>query len=271
MINLVFYTNCQCRGIDFFLKKRLTEVTEVNTKHIENFTLIKDKLEIPIDVLKNTDLFIYQPIDRKHGPYSTDPDISGGIMSYLPSDCKKISFPYIYNSALWVFIPPAAIDGLIGEYVEVDKYENPQPIQRLKKLGHSLDEVLSMYSRGEIDFDYHNRFNKSIGILKEKEKHCDVKISDFIERNIRKQKLFFTQNHPTTCVFIHCVNQILSILGDDYMFDETLYPNNICNLAGRHPHTSYDLRHWGFEYKEEYVNDGNYIVHIKNIYNNYNC
>ena len=266
MINLVFYTNCQYRVLDYFIKNH---INKIETKHIENYSLIKNKNQIPFDILKQADIFIYQPIDKKHGIYSTDISVENNIMSYLSPNCKIISFPYIYNSSLWILIPPANADGYIGNYVDMDKYINREPIEKLKVKGYSLDEVLQMYSKGEIDFDYKNRFNKSIEILKKKEEICDVKVAAFIEKNIRKHKLFFTQNHPTTCVFIHCVNQILSILGHNHKFDEFSYPENICNLPGRWPHTSYDIKYWNFEYKNNNINNSWYIHHIKNIYNNY--
>jgi len=192
-------------------------------------------------------------------------------MSYLSPNCKIISFPYIYNSSLWILIPPSDGDGYIGNYPDMDKYINREPIEKLKVKGYSLDEVLQMYSKGEIDFDYKNRFNKSIEILKKKEELCDVKVAAFIEKNIKKHKLFFTQNHPTTCVFIHCVNQILSILGHNYKYDEFSYPENICNLPGKRPHTSYDIKYWNFEYKNNNINNNWYINHIKKIYNNFCC
>jgi hypothetical protein len=190
-------------------------------------------------------------------------------MSYLSPKCKTISFPYIYNSSLWVLICPANIDGYIGDYPDIDKYINKEPIEKLKIKGYSLYKVLEMYSKGLIDFDYENRFNKCIEILKKKEELCDVKVSDFIKKNIRKHKLFFTQNHPTTCIFIHCVNQILSILGYDHKYDEFAYPENIVKLSGKWPHTSYDIKYWNFKYKNNNINNNWYVKHIKNIYNNY--
>ena len=263
MINLVFYTNCQCRGLGYFIKKH---INKIDTKHIENYRLIKNKNQIPIDILKRADIFIYQPIDKKHGIYSTDISVENNIMSYLSPNCKIVSFPYIYNSSLWILLPPAHIDGYIGNYLDINKYINREPIEKLKTKGYSLDEVLEMYSNGLIDFDYENRFNKSIQILKKKEELCDVKVSEFIEKNIRKHKLFLTQNHPTTCVFIHCVNQILSILGYNHKYDEFAYPENICNLPGEMSHTSYDIKYWNFEYKNNNINNNWYVKHIKNIY-----
>jgi len=266
MLNIVYYTNCQYSGIDFFLKKY---IKNIETLYIENYTLIKNKNKIPVDILKNANIFIYQPIDKKHGIYSTDTIIENNIMSYLTPNCITISFPYIYNSSLWILIPPANIDGYIGNYPDIDKYINKESIEKLKIQGYSLDEVLVMYFNGKIDFDYENRFNKSIEILKKKEEICDVKVATFIEKNINKRRLFFTQNHPTTCIFIHCVNQILSILGHDHKYDEFAYPENIVKLPGEWPHTSYDIKYWNFEYKNNNINNNWYIDHIINIYNNY--
>ena len=260
-MNIVYYTNCQYRCLDYFLHK---DIKGLKTYHIENYSLIKNKEPIPLDIIKHADIFIYQPIDKRHGIYSTDENC---ILSHLPPDCKKISFPYIYNSSLWVLIPPASIDGYIGEYSGMDKYINKEPIGKLKAQGYSLDVVLQKYSDGEIDFDYENRFTKSIEILKKKEELCDVKVAEFIEKHIRKHKLFFTQNHPTTCVMVHCVNQILSMLGQDHKYDEFAYPENICNLPGEWPHTSYDVEHWNFEYDVGNINNDWYVNHIRNIYN----
>ena len=107
-------------------------------------------------------------------------------MSYLSPNCKIISFPYIYNSSLWILVPPAHVDGYIGNYLDINKYINRDPIEKLKIKGYSLDEVLQMYSKGLIDFDYENRFNKSIEILKKKEEFCDVKVAAFIEKKHKK-------------------------------------------------------------------------------------
>jgi len=79
--------------------------------------------------------------------------------------------------------------------------------------------------------------------------------------------MFLTQNHPTTCIFIHCVNQVLSILGDPTKYNEFTYPENLCNLPNKWIHTSYDKKYWKFEYPETY-NDDVYIGHITSIYNN---
>jgi len=168
IMKIVFYTNCQYRGIHLFLKKSL----DYTFVHIENYSLIRNKKDIPFDILKSADIFIYQPIDKKHGVYSTDQIIENNIMSYLQQSCTKISFPYIYNSSLWILLPPAIIDGYIGDYPDINKYVNREPIEKLKNNQHSLSEVLEIYKNGDLDFEYEVRFNKSIAILRKKESIC---------------------------------------------------------------------------------------------------
>ena len=263
-MNVVFYSNCQQSGLSYFLKKSIN----CYCNHIENYSLIKEKQNIPIHLLKNADIFIYQPIDKKHGIYSTDTSIENNILSYLPEYCKKISFPYIYNSALWILIPPADIDGLAGNYKGQGEYINKEPIIKLINQGYNLKTIIDKYKKGEIDFEYEARFIDSINILREKEMNCNIKVADFIEHNIRKKKLFFTQNHPTTCVFIHCVNQLLNILGINIQYNSDDYTENLVKLPGIHMHTTYDLQYWKFEYHVETCND-TYIPHIENIYKLY--
>ena len=264
-MKVVFYSNCQYNGLQYFLQLFNKYTFDI----IENYDIIKNKKPIPIDILNLADIFIYQHIDKKHGIYSTLNEIENNICSYLPDHCKKISFPYIYNSAFWILIPPAEIDNCIGNYVN-HKYVNSKSIELLKQKGKSLNEVIQMYNEHLIDFNYKNRFDNDIKILQEKEKCCDIKVSDFIINNKRK-KLFLTQNHPTSCVYVHCINQLLVLLKEEYEFDEFAYPENICNYPGEWFHTLYDVQYWNFEYNVTNINNDWYIQHITHIYNNYKC
>ena len=263
-MKICFYSNCQFKGIHTYLSTKL----DYDYEHVENYILIKQKRAIPVDILKSADIFIYQPIDKKHGIYSTDTNIENNIMSYLSPKCKKISFPYIYNSTLWILIPPSISDSMIGNYGEAGKYINGEPIEKLKIKGHSLHEVLEMYSDGKINFDFENRFNKCIKILKEKEELCDIKVSDYIIKNVRSKKLFYTQNHPSSHIFIHCVNQILQILSINDLYNVNQVKKGDVIGSGSWCSTSYDINYWKFTYKETPYDD-KYIGHITNIYNKF--
>ena len=193
-MNIVFYTNCQWRGIKPYLEK---VYPEANFCILENYEIINEKRKINYEILKKADIFIFQHIGKQHGLYSTNKDISGNILSYLREECVKISFPYIYNNSFWILIPPSHGDDFIGEVGNMNKYINIEPIKNLKKKGVSLADTLKLYKEGKIDFDFENRFNKSLEILKEKEKICDITVSDFIKENYKKHILFFTYNQTS--------------------------------------------------------------------------
>ena len=106
-MKILYYSNCQYVGIHYFLQQTIQAPIEIY--HLENYTLIKEQKPIPVDRISEADIFIYQPIDKQHGIYSTESTVKNNIMSYLKPNCKIISFPYIYNCALWCLVPPANI------------------------------------------------------------------------------------------------------------------------------------------------------------------
>ena len=136
--------------------------------YITNYDLIHNKKPINIDLIKSADIFIYQQINKIHGIYSTDESVNNNILTHLSKKCIKLSFPYIYNSSLWILIPPAHIDGYIGDYPDMSKYINREPIEKLKIDGYSLEKIIELYKTEQIDFEFEKRFNNSIKILKER-------------------------------------------------------------------------------------------------------
>ena len=254
--NIVVYANCQSKGIKYFL----SAVIKANFEELINYEYIRDKKDLPIDIIKKADVFIYQPIKAKHGIYSTDPTIENSICTYLSPHCKKISFPYIYNSAFWSFLPESVNDKIIGNPIDTLK-----PIRDLKERGYSFDKVKEMFLNGEIDFKYRERFEECMDILIKKEEFCDVKVSEFIILNVQNIKLFLTENHPTTYVYIHCVNQILKLLGNDKKINYDNYDPNLIDLLGNYAHTTYDIRFWNFKYSVT-CHDFAWIEKLEKIY-----
>jgi hypothetical protein len=266
-MNVVFYTNCQFRGIQYFLDIYYREYgVNVTFAHIENFTLIESQGTIDYDLLHSADVFIYQPIAARHGLYSTSSEVEGNILARVKPDAQVVSIPYIYNSAFWCLIPPATIDNLVGGFGVEGEYINRVVLDQLFDAGVSLKEVLKRFKRREIDIQNEERFQASLSILRQKESACSVKIADFIEANIRKRRLFFTQNHPTTCIFVHCVNQVLQRLGIDHSFDSKEYPENVAEFSKGWPHSTSDLEYWEFEFPIPKIDNSFYRKHITRIY-----
>jgi hypothetical protein len=261
MINIVFYTNCQYMGI---VPNLQLNMTNINVNVISNYTYINNKFDLPIDFLKNCNLFIYQPIEKKHGIYATD--TLDGITSYLPDECLKISFPYIYNSGIWG-ITKDAIDNDDGTTCG-----NRDVIMQMND--KSLNEIIEMYHNNEIDFNYKSRFESSLLKLQEKEQKCNVCISEFIKNNIQNHKLFFTQNHPTPIAFAHVSYQILNIIKTKYtnnVKNEYIFANHnqLCDNV-RWPICKSDIDYWKFNYIQtaEKEADNYYIELITKYYHN---
>jgi hypothetical protein len=265
----LIYANCQYAGIGYFLHKYFSEISAINNLRInciENYKLIKHQGAIDGTAFKQADIMIFQPIHSRHGKYSTDPEVEDNILTLLTPECEVLSFPYLYNPSFWCLIPPANIDGFVGDYAGIDTYLNKQVIESLKHAGCSLEDTLKLYDEGALDFKYQERFTSSLKILEQKEANLNIKASKFIAENCRTKRLFFTQNHPTTHLFIHCANQLLELLGTNYQFDSGEFPENVARLPGQWPHSNYDRAFWNFKFQIDYGGDAWYRQHIKKIF-----
>lgn len=65
-----------------------------------------------------------------------------------------------------------------------------------------------MYKKEDIIKNFEHEMKK----LKEREKNCDIKISDYIEENYRWKQLFYDPNHPTNDVIKEKAIRVLDIL-----------------------------------------------------------
>jgi len=231
----LIYANCQGRGINAFLQRSAAFRDRYRTEIIENYLAITTGAGIPFDVLQRTDLFVYQPVSGRHGIYATD-----NLRRYLPSQCIIISFPYIYNDALWPL------------FEEADKIKGKEVIVQLIEKSVSLKTIVDMFCSGKIDFQFARRFHESMAILRSKESGTDVKIADFIERKLCGEKIFLTQNHQTSSVYVHCVNQMLNILHIPRLsLPETLHPNEAA-LPDCWPQSPYETEFYGQNYRYDW-------------------
>lgn len=227
----IIYANCQGRGIHTFLRKHDT-FSETYENHLfENYHVMENGLPLPIDLLKKADLFIYQPLKSKHGQYATDI-----VTGYLPAACKMISFPYVYNDALWPL------------YEENDKIVGEEIILKLIEKGYSLNRIINMFCAEEIDFEFGRRFQRSMEILKQNENGTDLKVSDYIINNISKEKIFLTQNHQTSSFYIYCANQILRHLGFSTIDSSERFHPNETGLPDCWPQSPYETKHYKYAY-----------------------
>ncbi len=227
----LIYANCQGRAFDTFLRMSAEFQEKYRIEIVNNYIFIQNKHNLPLDTFKKADLFIYQPIAAKHGVYATD-----NLFEYLPPQCVKISFPYIYNDALWPLFE--VLGEIKGQEVVVSLIES----------GLSLKEIVDRFCAGKIDFQFERRFSDSMAILRSKEEKTDVKVADFIVSNFRTKKLFLTHNHHTNAIYIHCANQILNILHLPLLHFVDKMPAETC-LGDCWPQSPYETNFYGLTYQ----------------------
>jgi hypothetical protein len=268
-MNIVIYATCHGIGIKHYLNYFLN----VNIELIFNYSSIAFNKEIDYNIIKNADIFIYQPIPAKFGKYSTDLTVENNILNYISDKCIKITIPYVYAEWLWGLGKIQLRDGT-GNFDKIDneteekiKFINKEVILNYKKNNYTLEYILNQYDKGLIDFNYELKFNEGINILKNKEKLTDVKISDFIINNYKKYELFTMPNHPTKYIFKEMTKQILKKIIEDFDENRINDIDDVFVLSPiRIPYSSYDLKYHNFNFN--IIPDDEFIKNIiKMIFN----
>ena len=243
MKKCIIFGNCQCSGIKKFLGfSNFYEKYEIY--QYANWELIQnDQMTIPIHNLKSADLIIYQPLSDVYNCYSTNKSNPKSFFNLIKDGCNTISFPRIHNNALFpLFHKQSSKQNIYGT---------------INNLPNTLENLMHLYDNNLIDFNFTKRMNDNYEISKQKELNCDIKIIDFIYNNIKKHKIFLTQDHPTSFVFNEVTNQICNILDLDYNYELGLSQNeNITelqdsvynNINKQYPISRYAINHFGFDY-----------------------
>jgi hypothetical protein len=254
MNKILFIGNCQNTGILHFLKKSKYFNQNFEVKQYANWQLIETQCEIPMVDIQSADVFVHQPLRPVHGCYSTDPTVEGSIGYYVKDNCIKISYPYIFSSAMWPIVQAGQ---------NQNRWFGGEVLDNLISKGSSKHDIINLFLENKIDWGYTNRFNKSIEILKNKESITDIKISDFIVDNYKKRLLFLIPQHPTSSIFLNVANQILKILNIDQLsnkvidgINDTSIEDSTYNLSScMFPLHKSAIMDYNLEYGEEYLED----------------
>lgn len=241
--NLVFYTNCQGGiGINTFL---CSKIIFKSVHYIQTFSTIWKNKDLPLDIINNADIFIYQPINRKYGKYSTYEDVQDNILIHLKKNCIKISFPYIYFACffpLYYANDAAQIDG--GLEYDISKIVNRDVILELKKK-YNNQEIIELYDNNKIDFKFEENYKNTIERIKIIEKTCSISITNIFNLdNIKKIKLMHTNNHPTNYVLKYISIEILKILKIDNVHFDNINKEVLSEL----PYSIYSYNYFKFDW-----------------------
>lgn len=160
-------------------------------------------------VFKICDVFIHQSIqvNNRYGTeYSSDV-----LISKLKKSCRVISIPNVYHLPLFMY--PQYYEGKELNYKGYNFFFRDSIIDSQVKEGKSLKEIIEAYSFSYFSpVQIKNSYDKFISKVKEREEQWDIKISDFIIKNIQTKQLFYDPNHPTNCLIKYYAEEIVKKL-----------------------------------------------------------
>jgi len=219
----LIYANCQNKLIAEYLHRSAVFCREYIVHCFPVHNLIEQQSTIPEELLKQTDLFIYQPVKDHHGDLS-----SQSILNKLSPSCQKISFPSLY------------FQGYFPQYCKNPHNHVIKPNYPYGIIPHGDANIISLLAEGKTadqivdilsDTDFYtpefllNNIDHTLKELAQRESSLSVKVSSFIRENYQKYHLFNTQNHPSDLLGFYVVNQILKLLNISVLTQDLLTIN----------------------------------------------
>lgn len=242
--NIVIFSNCQGAFIHNLLSSHSIS-SEYNIYMILCYLFIEElDYNKIIDIIKKADIFIYQYVYKTNDILSTY-DTSSTIMKSLKNECKLISFTNIQNDSLYL-------------------HRHPELSSFVKK--KNIKNIENDFSEFQIEIS-----DKTNQILRNKDKLCDIKIVDYLDKHKYDHQLFIDKYHPTSFVLLEITNRILDLL--KYKRIDMNITKNIMNYSGESSHSIIDksFHNLNFVDKNE-LNIGNELLNsrIQDIWKNDN-
>ena len=231
-----FYGNCQLLIGLYSYFDNIKELFEIYKW--QSYSYIREKQKINYNLLKDIDIFIYQPINLTYKEYSSDE-----LIKYLNNNCLKIGIPFIYIDSFFPLIKKSihGIDG--GNILNDYKIINEEVILNLKK-NFNNEQIIELYNKNKIYFNYEERFNENILRMREKEKNTDIKIVDFILDNYKNNKIMYMHHHPSKLIFDEIAKHVFKILKIDNDINKNIWNGLLSNEI--YPYHISSIEHFNF-------------------------
>lgn len=127
-------------------------------------------------------------------------------------------------------------------------------VDKMLKSGATRKDIIQAFKNGTFDPCFEARWDEQIGRLVNIDLGCDIKISGFMQRNHKKQKMFFTANHPTFNLVAWIGSQLMTRIGCNGASEDecVTIPHDTLGTWNTWPETKYEFAHYGFEYPMRY-------------------
>ncbi len=210
-----YYGNCQIQNISNILNNSKEFCEKYEFVPTQPVHLLKDAdLETISESFKDLDLLLYQNVSTsfKNGAQFA----SSNILKLLKQNCKAIQIPSLFFNAYFPDIHEVIIEGYGAVNTPfMDNYHDLNILFGYVN-GYSVKETLKIY----LDENYYEKsfcqktLENSFERLKAHEvaNKVDIAISDFIEANYKKLKLFNSLNHPKQVTLQYILDNILRLI-----------------------------------------------------------
>lgn len=201
---LIVYGNCQADAISSIFGEDPVTAECFRVLYLRSFDHPSDGWdELRSEDVANCAVLCEQHDDSRPFPYR----------DLLPVACHTIKFPAIDCTLLWPFScdnpynepePPVFPFGRFpyGDRIIIDGIEKGKPPAEIlnyyrtgwERFGMNLDRLLEIESAR----------------LAARDARCDVKIGDFVLENFRRERLFWSNNHPTSVLLRELVHRLIA-------------------------------------------------------------
>lgn len=217
----VVYGNCHVELVKAYLEKSKEFNLVYGFYPLPLIQHIPNNLEIE-KIINNSDLFMHQSIRRENiygEKYSSEE-----LLKYVKETCKTLALPNLYGMPK-CFFPQLSVENLTTELLFSLKDIVDVNIKKWINEKYSINQMVSniqdggVYSRKYI-LELWDEFKSKLLI---REEEWDIKISDYIFANYKKEKLFTNLNHISTLLAKEISNRVLRELQFSYI-DEIIIP-----------------------------------------------
>lgn len=211
MKKCLLYGNCQIEPLRKILEKSSDFTKKYQFIDLKPVHLLTENDAINLEVkIAETDLFIHQVVSDDYQ------GIKQFGTNYLRNCLKKTAKAIAIPGAYFTGYHPAMINFKDGDGNKITKPCDYHDVNLLYLFdqGKTVTEAIEIIE--QVDFyqaEYVlDNFKTTLQELRDRETELDITISDFIEQNYQKEKLFHTFNHPGVAVLSYLADRILELL-----------------------------------------------------------
>jgi hypothetical protein len=201
---LIVYGNCQAEAVATILRTDPVTKDCFHVLYLRSFDHPSDGQDDLRPAEVGDCVLLWEQHDPQPFPYR----------ELLPASCLNVRFPAIDFNLLWPFNCPNPYDEPeppifpfgrfpYGDRIIIDAIDRQMPPEEI------ISYHLSGWARYGMDLD--RLFQIESARLVARDTHCDVKMSDFVLERFRKERLFWTSNHPTKALLRELIHRLRAL------------------------------------------------------------